>query len=77
MADDGFALHNLLQNRSDVRKAGRVLKIDWFDSSDPFSVVEDFVGLIMVVARLNQRVKDNIAIKVDNAHSSKSLTIFG
>jgi len=69
MADDGLSTNDLVENGLDVLEARRMLKVDGLDASDPFSIVEYCILLIVKVARLNESVEHNVAIVVDNAYS--------
>ena len=69
MADDGLSTNDLVENGLDVLEARRMLKVDGLDASDPFSIVENCILLIVKVARLNESVEHNVAIVVDNAYS--------
>lgn len=50
-----------------------MLKVSLLDSSDPLSVVEHLVFLIVEVARPDKSVKHDIAIEVDNGNLGKPL----
>jgi hypothetical protein len=67
VANNGFASDDLLKNRSNVLKTRSIVEIALLDASNPLSVINDSVGLPMIVARLNQSVKHDISIVIDDA----------
>ena len=89
MSYNGFILHNFLnlpKNKKDrkklintynwwnVAKTWGVLQVNWLDSSNPLSVVHNFKSFVMGHARLDQRIKNNVAIVVDDGDSGQLLT---
>ena len=54
-----------------------MFKIDGLDPSDPLSIVKHLMLLVVKVARFDQGVKNNVAIKVYDADPSQTLTFVG
>lgn len=77
MTHDGFILNYFLDNRLNIFKGWSIFQVYGLYTGDPFSVVKHFMVFAEMVTRLDESVKNDVAIKVDYGNSCETLTLIG
>lgn len=77
MSNNSFVAHDFLKNWCDVLEAWSKVKIALFNASDPLSVIQNCIELVVGVTWLNQSVKDDVSVVVDDADTCKAFSFGG
>lgn len=67
----------LTYNWLDIAEGRCMVQVDGLDTCDPFSVIKDLMLLVVRVAWLDQRVKYDISVEVNDWDSGQSFAFVG